>query len=207
MTTDPPTRLDGTVAARLPLVLLETVRDIDRPEEILENEDLPASLPRRLGLSDVVARRITAYETADREGKRVPAEEVVDLLRLVIRRPDARNVLREAGAAFARRSMGRVRAAGMPSVLRHLAARRAARSLLKPMTTPGGRFTVERPLRVRSAAPITAAADDRGTGCALVTGALGELAGAYLPDSATVTHERCVRLGDDACEWVVGSSD
>ena len=74
MATDPPTRLDGTVAARLPLALLETVRAIDLPEEILENEDLPASLPRRFGLSDVVARRITAYEAAEKEGRRVPAE-------------------------------------------------------------------------------------------------------------------------------------
>lgn len=206
MATDPPTRLDGTVAARLPLALLETVRAIDLPEEILENEDLPASLPRRFGLSDVVARRITAYEAAEKEGRRVPAEEVVDLLRLIIRRPDARNVLREAGAEFARRSMGRARAAGMPSFLRHLAARRAARALLRPVATPAGKFTVERPLLVRSAAPLTAAADDRGTGCALVTGALYELAQAYLRESPTVTHQRCVGLGDDACEWVVGSN-
>ncbi len=207
MSTDPPTRLDGTVAARLPLVLLQTVRAIDLPEEILENEDLPASLPRRFGLSDVVARRITAYEAADRDGRRVSAEEVVDLLRLVIRRPDARSVLRAAGAELARRSIGRVRAAGLPSFLRHMAARRAARALLKPLATPAGRFTVERPLRIRSEAPLTAAADDRGTGCALVTGALGALAEAYLRDAPSVTHERCVGLGDDACEWLLGSSD
>jgi predicted hydrocarbon binding protein len=204
MTTDPPTRLDGTVAARLPLVLLETVRAIDLPEEILENEDLPASLPRRFGLSDVVARRITAYGAADREGKRIPAEEVLDLLKLVIRRPDAVEVLREAGVAFARRSLGR--RAPLPGFLRHFAARRAARSLLRSLATNGGRFTIERPLRVRSAAPLTAAADDAGTGCALVTGALEEVARAYLPANASVTHERCVRRGADACEWVVAAS-
>ncbi len=188
-------------------MLLETVRAIDLPEEILENEDLPASLPRRLGLSDVVARRISAYETAEKEGRRVPAEEVLDLLRLVIRRPDARHVLREAGAAFARRSMARPRATGMPAFLRFLAARRAARRLLKRVATSQSGFTVERPLVVRSHASITAAADDRGTGCALVTGALAELARAYLRESAAVTHGRCVGLGDDACEWVVASND
>jgi predicted hydrocarbon binding protein len=206
MTTEPPARLDGTVAARLPLVLLQTVRAIDLPEEILENEDLPASLPRRFGLSDVVARRITAYEEADREGRRIPAEEVLDLLKLVIRRPDAREVLREAGVAFARRSLGRRGRAPLPGFLRHLAARRAARSLLRALGRNGGSFAVERPLRIQSASPLTAAADELGTGCALVTGALEELAGAYLSDGTSVTHERCVRRGDDACEWVVAPS-
>ncbi|MEN8374248.1 MAG: hypothetical protein ABFS34_02240 [Gemmatimonadota bacterium] len=208
MTTDPSARLDGTIAARLPLVLLETVRAIDLPEEILENEDLPASLPRRFGLSDVVARRITGYEAAARDGKRVPVEEVVDLFRLVIRRPDARNVLREAGVAFARRSLPRFRVGpGLPSFLRRIAARRAARSLLRPVGTPGGRFKVERPLVVRSPSPFTAAADDLGTGCAVVTGALDELARTYLRDHQGVTHERCVKRGDDACEWVVSSAE
>lgn len=206
MTTDPSTRLDGTVAARLPLVLLETVRAIDLPEEILEGEDLPASLPRRFGLSDVVARRITAYEAADREGKRVPAEEVLDLLKLVIRRPDARAVLRESGVEFARRWLGRRPRWPLPAFLRPFAGRRAARSLLNAMTAGAGRFAVERPFRVESAASLTAAADEAGAGCALVTGALAELGERYLGSGATATHERCVRRGDGACEWVVASS-
>ena len=206
MTTDPSTRLDGTVAARLPLVLLETVRAIDLPEEILENEDLPASLPRRFGLSDVVARRITAYDAADKEGRKVSADEVVDLLKLVLRRPDGEAVLREAGVSFARRSLRRS-SPPFPAFLRHPAARRAARSLLRPISTAAGRFRVERPLRVGSPAPITAAADEDGLACALVTGALEELASVYLGGTPRITHDRCVTRGDDACEWGVAPGD
>jgi len=54
-TTDRPAAL---VAPLLPLVLLESVRAHDRPREVLEDEDLAASLPRRLGLTGVVETQI-----------------------------------------------------------------------------------------------------------------------------------------------------
>ena len=43
-----------SVSPVLPLLLLETMRDRDRPEEVLEEEDITLSLPRRIGLSEGV---------------------------------------------------------------------------------------------------------------------------------------------------------
>ena len=49
----PPQRgRDATITPLFPLILLETLRDRDRPEEVLEDEDLTVRLPRRLGRSD-----------------------------------------------------------------------------------------------------------------------------------------------------------
>ncbi|MGZ7236654.1 hypothetical protein ACXWOK_10690, partial [Streptococcus pyogenes] len=50
-----------SVTPLFPLILLETLRDMDRPEELLEGEDLTASMPRRLGLSDVVYLQIHRF--------------------------------------------------------------------------------------------------------------------------------------------------
>src|SRR5690606_9092655 len=50
----------------LPLALLEAVRTRDKPREVLEDEDLAASLPRRLGLTSVVESQIRRYEEAVR---------------------------------------------------------------------------------------------------------------------------------------------
>lgn len=44
-----------------PLILLETMRDMDRPEEYLEGEDVAVSMPRRLGLSDVIYTQIHRF--------------------------------------------------------------------------------------------------------------------------------------------------
>ena len=49
------------VKAIVGLRLLEVVRDRDLPTELLEEEDPARTIPRRLGLSDVVDRQIRAY--------------------------------------------------------------------------------------------------------------------------------------------------
>ena len=83
------TARNGYVVPVLPLALLEAVRAHDRPDEVLEDENLAVSLPRRLGLSDVVLTQIQRYEADVQSGRRVPLPELIDLLRLVLRRPDA----------------------------------------------------------------------------------------------------------------------
>ena len=82
-------RLKGSVIAALAVALLEATRSHDRPDEVLEDEDITISMPRRLGLSGVVETQIQRYETAVREGRRLPLDEFVNLLKLVLRRPDA----------------------------------------------------------------------------------------------------------------------
>ncbi|MEX0907356.1 MAG: hypothetical protein WD054_03415, partial [Gemmatimonadota bacterium] len=95
-------RFEGEVAAAYPIALLESVRSHDRPGEVLEDEQFAESLPRRLGLTGIVETQIRRYEDARRAGRQVQLDEVAGLIRLVLRRPDADAILREAGQRAAR---------------------------------------------------------------------------------------------------------
>src|SRR5688500_20246318 len=90
-------RFSGNVAPAFPLALLESVRSHDHPGEILEDEDITLSLPRRFGLTDVVITQILRYEAAQRARRQVRLDDVVSLMRLVMRRPDAEPILAATG--------------------------------------------------------------------------------------------------------------
>ena len=94
----------GAVSPVFPLLLLETMRDVDRPEEVLEDEDVSASLPRRLGLSEVVSVQIRRFQEEVRQNRGQSAAQIEDLVRLVVRRPDAERIFEEAGRRMARHS-------------------------------------------------------------------------------------------------------
>lgn len=196
------------IAARLPLSLLEAVRARDLPPEVLEGEDLPASLPRRLGLSEVVSAQIRRYREAARRAESVSMAEVDDLIRLVLRRPDAETLLRETGQQLAYAYLERLPrpARGVVGILpRRMAlpmAARAGRRLLRPLA---GTREVER----RRGEPgvcirggITARVDETGMACALYSAALGTLSEAYGRVHVEVRHDHCAARGDDACEWI-----
>ena len=67
-----------TITPLFPLLLLETMRDMDRPEELLEDEDLTTSLPRRLGLSDVVMVQIRRLQGEGKQNRLQTAASVVE---------------------------------------------------------------------------------------------------------------------------------
>ena len=50
------------VSALVALTFLEVIRASDQPFEVFEEEDTSITMPRRLGLSDVVERRIRTYQ-------------------------------------------------------------------------------------------------------------------------------------------------
>ena len=84
----------AAVPALLPLSLLEAIRNLDTPVEDGLDELAEEIVVRRLGLSPTVAAQIQRYRAAaEREGT-VELDEVVSVLRLVGRRPDARAGLR-----------------------------------------------------------------------------------------------------------------
>jgi hypothetical protein len=195
----------GQVLALLPLSLLEAVREHDRPLEILEDEDLTVSLPRRLGLTGVVSSQIQRYEQATGAGARVPAVEVMGLMQLVLRRPDAESIVRETGRRITRHRIGRDVPASA-RVLRRwdrlvfIPLRRAARKLLRGLVGDV-KATVTRPLVVRmSHAPLGNAGLHS---CSVYTGALDELVRLYSSQEHTVTHAKCTARGDSLCEWTV----
>ncbi|HEX6588097.1 MAG TPA: hypothetical protein VF039_03660 [Longimicrobiales bacterium] len=210
--TDPQTDVStrsGEVAAMLPLALLESVRSHDRPEEVLEDENLTASLPRRLGLSDVIHSQIRRYEEARRKGRPVPARELEDLIRLVIRRPDAEEVLDEAGRGVVFRYLEGFgdRRARFARFLPRPVARRAFQrrlNLLARRIAAGAHANVATgPVRVTLARSITAEVDPGGVACSLYASTFRALGERYLKSELRVDHSRCETRGDEVCEWTV----
>ena len=89
------------VSALVALTILEVLRASDRPFEVFEEEDTSITMPRRLGLSDVVERRIRTYQEETKKGNKISDGEFGDLVRLVVKRPDARAIFLECGARLA----------------------------------------------------------------------------------------------------------
>jgi predicted hydrocarbon binding protein len=195
---------NGYVVPVLPLALLEAVRSHDHPQEVLEDENLAHSLPRRLGLSDVVLTQIRRYEGEVQAGRRVPLSELMDLLRLVLRRPDAAEVLMDAGRDVARRRFEKVSKTSirlhrvLPLALALPGVRRAVRKLLRSMAG-NARITARNPLVISMGNSPTGRLD--GTACVLYTGAIEELARLYVGKERRVVHSRCSARGDALCEW------
>jgi hypothetical protein len=200
------TARNGYVVPVLPLALLQAVRSHDRPAEVLEDENVAISLPRRLGLSDVVLTQIRRYEADVQSGRRVPLPELVDLLRLVLRRPDAAEVLIDAGRQVARWRFEKVSKTSLriyrllPLRLALPGVRRAVRRLLRNIAG-GARVTLRKPMVVGMGNSPTGRLD--GTACVLYTGAIEELARLYVGKERRVVHSRCSARGDALCEWTM----
>ncbi len=198
---------DGAVLAALPLALLQATRAHDRPGEVLEDEDLTVSLPRRLGLSTVIESQIRQYETAAKAGKRVSAEEFNNLLKLVLRRPDAETILRETGARVAQRQFERA----SPTVLKLLrilpraatyaAIRRATTRLLQNVSGTPEISVTGKPVHARMNNPQTTMMEPPGVACSLYAAAFQEIASLYLGKKANVAQVHCATNGGGYCEW------
>jgi bacteriochlorophyll 4-vinyl reductase len=198
----------ATVTPVFPLILLETMRDMDRPDEYLEGEDIAVSMPRRLGLSDVVFRQIHRFrEEVKRKRMQSPAA-VADLIALVIRRPDADEIFEEAGRRVARRAWeersGAFRRSvrWLPQGAKQRSARKAATRLFRQLAGDG-RFEVGRkPVSLRITGSLTAEADPGGAACAFYAGVLSELVTEYTGRKHSAPHPRCEARGAGACEWL-----
>lgn len=192
----------------LPLALLEALRDHDLPSEVLEDENFSESLPRRLGLSDVVFLQIRRFEEEVRRGRSVPLSEATDLMRLVLRRPDAAMVLREAGSSIATRQFTRhrrpaaltLRGHGLPGPAVFVAIRRASRRLLRRLLGTDQIEEIGRPLTACIRNPFAEPGED-DTACIVFSSILEQLVRLYTHAHRSVIHTRCEARGDDVCEW------
>ncbi len=202
-------RRECSVDPVFPLVLLETMRDMDRPEEVLEDEDLSVSLPRRLGLSDVVGVQIRRLQEDARDGTLQRSELVEDLFRLVIRRPDAEEIFIEAGRRVARSAWEqrpvpfRTTAGWLPRPLARVAAHRAARKLLRQLVGPAQVRVRRWPVEVRMQGSLTARADSGGVACAFYTALIEEFLGLYTGRPFRGDHNCCEARGGGSCQWTV----
>jgi hypothetical protein len=189
------------VHAAVALAVLETLRSQDLPPEILDDENLTLTLPRRLGLSDVIESQIRRYREEARRGRRIPEQEMLDLLRLVIRRPDSEDVFREVGHALHRPvQRGPFRPVLPTRIILVLARRRVERRL---RTLFGGRLVKGsgKGFVLEAADDFLIASDPGGDACHLVTGLATLTLRAYVGDGARVIHSSCVGARDAGCRW------
>lgn len=199
--------MESAVIAALPLALLESTRAHDRPGEVLEDEDLSVSLPRRLGLSGVIETQIRNYQSAARSGKRVSQDDFVNLLKLVLRRPDAEAILRQTGARVAQHQFENVPPLWikilrvLPRALSSKVIGRASARLLRNISGSSEVTVQGTPLHARINKLETARLDPPGVACALYGAAFEELASLYLGKKASVAHAKCATQGGGYCDW------
>ena len=197
----------GAITPLLPLILFETMRDMDRPEEVLEGEDLSISLPRRFGLNDVVHTQIHRFREEVRRKRLQGEAEIENLIRLVIRRPDADEIFEEAGRRIARlaweersntfRSLVR----RLPTSLALHSARRASLRVFRQIAGNGRLQASRRQVGIRISGSLTARADPGGAACALYAGVLSELMERYTGRGYRPEHPACEARGAEMCEW------
>ncbi len=192
-----PRRVQAVVALRL----LEVIRDQDLPGEILEDEDPARTMPRRFGLSDVVERQIRTYREDARKRVRLSDEEIRDLFRFVIRRPDGNDVFHEVGRLLATADRPRRWIRLLPRRAQFAAARAAAKRRLRALfgrTIGGfgrGSFVIE------GRALLFIESDPGGDACFLISGFCQQVVEQTLGKTARVPHTLCQARGDELCRW------
>ena len=177
------------------------MRGLDLPTEVLEDENPSRTMPRRLGLSDVVDRQIRTLREDVRRGARVSDQEVQGLIRLVVRRPDAEDVFQKAGRLLAEgsRSIGWRR--WLPRGMRFSLARsHARRGLQKLFGRPMGGFG-RGPFTIEGRALFLIACDPAGDACHLLSGFCEETIEQFMGGTARVTHTACESRKDPLCRW------
>lgn len=198
---------DRRTTPRVALALLESLRSTDTPAEVLEDEDLQQSLPRRLGLSSAVEAQIRRYrELASSKGE-LRAAELADLFALVGRRPDAEAVFGRAGRELARgrldgrRVQERLVGIPLPEALRRRMAFRVARKVAGEVNPGASVLTDRSPLALVVEGSLPAAADTPEA-CHLVRAALGACLAAHgLDGDGGAVHPLCEGRGDECCLW------
>ena len=184
------------------LALLEAIRSIDRPGEVLEDEVLSRTMPRRFGLSVVVARRIELYQEYSRQGKKLSDDELAEFMWLVKKRPDSAEIYFEMGARLAEveaRSRGR----WLPRTVRLFLVKRAVQRGLRRLFGQrlggfvSGTFALE-----LSASPFVQL-DPSGDACEVVTGFCQQALRNGVAKDLVVVKRSCETRGGRTCRWTL----
>lgn len=195
-----------TVHARVPLSLLEAIRDVDSPGGEVETEYVQELRNKRLGLSDTVYAQIRRYSDAVKRNQAIAITEATGLSTLIGRRADADAIFIAAGRRLAEAvyltispTMRRTILL-MPGFLaRPLALRQlkklAGRFFNSSIRRMGG-FVI---FAVRDSVSLDSAPGS--TGCLYYESALRELLRLMVRGGGPVEHVRCASRGEGACEW------
>lgn len=201
------TRSTSKVHPGIALALLRSLRDQDTPEESLEDEAFADSLPRRLGLSDVVNVQMRRYADLRDRGQALELSEFLDLTRLISRRPDARSIFRNAGEALAIErfaNLGPVSRAFRRFYSEDFRRRKLMRSMSKAARalSPGARITAEQdPPSMELENCALAPAGIHGNACEILTGALGVCVAETWDPDLSIQHTECLGRGGERCAW------
>lgn len=194
------------VPALIPLSLLEAIRNLDTPVEDGLEELAEEIVVRRLGLSPTVAAQIQRYRQAADKRTGIELDEVVSVLRLVGRRPDAPLVFADAGrraARYAARSKARparTLARMSPSRVGRRIALGAAARLAREVF--GGELQARsQGSEVSMPDPLSILALPDGAACAFYGSAYGELLRSLTLFEGAMLHEQCRSRGGAACVW------
>lgn len=192
-----PRRVHAVVALRL----LEVMRDLDLPLELLEDEDPSQTMPRRFGLSDVVERQIRTYREDARKRVRLTDEEVHGLFRFVIRRPDSTAVFHRVGRLLAERQRPPRFVRILPKAIQFAVARSRARKTLKHLFGRSLGGFRRGPFIIEGRSLIFIDTDPGGDACHLLSGFARETLEQTMGGTARVVHTLCQGRGDDLCRW------
>jgi len=198
-----PERSSLRIASVVALTLLEVIKSQDLPTEVLESEDPSVTMPRRLGLSDVVEMQIRRYREEVRRKERISDDEFRDLVRLVIRRPDSEEVFFQAGSLLAGddRTSGWRR--GLPRSLGFgLARRQVRRGLVKLFGRRIGGFGTG-PFVLEARTHLFIESDPGGDACHFMTGLSQSVLHRYCGRRTRVAHSLCEARKDALCRWTV----
>lgn len=190
-------RVQAVVALRL----LEVMRDMDLPLEVLEDEDPTQTMPRRFGLSDVVDRQIRTYKDDARKRVRLTDEEIEGLFRFVIRRPDSPAVFHRVGRLLAERPRPARWTRNLPRAIQFAIARSRFRKTLKRLFGRHLGGFGSGPFVVEGRSLLFVETDPGGDACDLLSGFAEEILEQVLGGTARVTHTACQARGGELCRW------
>lgn len=196
------------VSSIVGLSLLEVIRALDLPAEVLASEDPTQTMPRRLGLSEVVEQQIRLFQEQVRRKEKITDKETQDLVHLVLRRPDSEEAFFQAGDRLA----DGVKAVGGIKKLysekaRYSLARRESRKLVKSLFgRPIGGFA-NGSFNLEAQGHFLLELDPGGDACSLLTGLTQAVLRACLPEKVRVLHVSCEARKGDLCRWVVADPE
>lgn len=203
------TRSPEKVHPGIALALLTSLRDQDTPDEAIEDEAFAHSLPRRLGLNDVINVQMHRYADLKEAGRSLALSEFLDLVRLISRRPDAVEIFRRAGGALAAERFADTGA--LRRAVRRLSTEKARlRKLRRSMTraaralTPGAEIETDNdPPGMMIDHCALAPVGIEGNACEILTAVLDVCVGELWDPTRSACHVECLGRGDDRCAWRV----
>jgi hypothetical protein len=206
-----------SIHSLIPQSLLEAIRNLDTPLDDGLNELASETISKRLGLSTTVAQQIERYREQALKDAAVPADEVIQIFRLIGRRPDAALVYADAGRRAARYAARATKLGtrwllrASPRPLRRKFGTQAALKIARRILgielelggTPGdGRQqgAPEAP-QLRLAESLATEAGFPGPGCYFYSSVSAELLRVMSGFEGAMVHERCRARGDEYCFW------